>query len=75
MSKLSWGVAAQIARDPVGVGREGIEELRAVGYDDAGVVAVVTTCAMPVSANVIADAVGLDPADRAARLAGHAAEQ
>lgn len=63
-------LADQIARDPAGVGAAGIARLHEAGYDDAEVVAAVTACATAVSANVIADALGLDPADRAEPFAG-----
>jgi uncharacterized peroxidase-related enzyme len=62
-------LADQIARDPAGVGPDGIDRLRTVGFEDE-IVAIVTACAMAVSANVIADALGLDPADRTAPIVG-----
>lgn len=57
-------LAGQIARDPAGVGADGIDALRAAGFDEAAVVAAVTACATAVSANAIADALGIEPADR-----------
>jgi uncharacterized peroxidase-related enzyme len=63
-------LADQIARDPAGVGPDGIDRLRTVGFEDDEIVAIVTACAMAVSANVIADALGLDPADRTAPIVG-----
>ncbi|MDZ7702199.1 MAG: peroxidase-related enzyme [Halobacteriales archaeon] len=62
--------AQQLARDPEGVGTEGIEALREAGFDDAGIVALVTACATAVSANAIADALGIDPGDRGTPFAG-----
>lgn len=64
-------LAEQIARDPAAVGAEGIDRLRAAGFQADDIVAIVTTCAMAVSANAIADTFGLDPADRAAPFAGY----
>lgn len=63
-------LAEQVARDPAGVGPDGIETLRAAGFDDASIVALVTACATAVSANAIADALGIDPADRGTPFAG-----
>lgn len=63
-------LAEQVARDPGGVGPDGIEALRQAGFDDAGIVALVTACATAVSANAIADALGIDPADRGTPFAG-----
>lgn len=63
-------LAEQVARDPSGVGPDGIDALRAAGFDDAEIVALVAACATAVSANVIADALGIDPADRSSPFAG-----
>lgn len=64
-------LAEQVARDPALVGADGIDNLRTVGFDDAEIVGVVTACALAVSANVIADALGIDPADRSAPFTGY----
>lgn len=66
--------ADHLARDPAGAGVSGIDALREAGFGDAGIVAVVTACATAVSANVIADALGLDPADRPEPFAGYEAD-
>jgi uncharacterized peroxidase-related enzyme len=63
-------LADQIARDPAGVGPDGIDRLRTVGFEDDEIVAIVTACAMAVSANLITDALGLDPADSTAPIVG-----
>lgn len=62
--------AAQVARDPAAVGAAGIDQLRNVGFDDAEIVAITTVCATAVSANVIADTLGLAPADRGRPFVG-----
>lgn len=63
--------AEQMARDPGGVGADGIETLRAAGFDDGALVALVVACATAVSANAIVDALGLDPADRTTPFSGY----
>lgn len=56
--------ATQVARDPRRVSDDHIETLEEVGFDDAQIVRLLlmTTCA--ISANTIADALNVLPADR-----------
>lgn len=55
--------ATAIARDPKEIGEAHVVALREAGFDDAAVVRLVAVTAAAVSANTIADALGIDPAD------------
>lgn len=53
-----------IATDPSVVDEAHVQALRDAGVDDAEIVRLVTVAAAAVAANTIADALGIDPADR-----------
>jgi uncharacterized peroxidase-related enzyme len=58
-------VARRIATDPKRVSASNIERLRAVGFDDDGIVELVTVAAAAVAATTIADTLNILPQDRA----------
>lgn len=58
--------ATQVARDPRRVTDDHVDALRAVGYDDAAIVRLLLVTTAAISANTIADALDVLPADREA---------
>jgi uncharacterized peroxidase-related enzyme len=56
--------AQQVAADPQAVSAGDLDALRDAGFDDAAVVGLLTVAAAAVSANTIADALDIQPADR-----------
>lgn len=57
-------VGRQLADAPDGVGGEHVMALREAGFDDAEIVRLVVVAAAGLAASAIADALGIDPADR-----------
>jgi uncharacterized peroxidase-related enzyme len=56
--------ARQTAADPKRVSDEHVERLRGAGFDDADVIELLAFVSYAVASNVIADAMGIHPADR-----------
>lgn len=55
--------ARQVARDPTGIDEAHRAALREVGFDDAAVVGLLAVATAAISANAIADALDIHPAD------------
>jgi len=56
--------ATQVARDPKRVAEDHVDALREAGYDDAQIVRLLLMTTAAISANTIADALNILPADR-----------
>jgi uncharacterized peroxidase-related enzyme len=56
--------ARQVAADPKRVSKSDLDELRAVGFDDAAVIELLVACSAAVAANAIADSLSVLPQDR-----------
>lgn len=56
--------ATQVARDPKRLTDDHVDALRAVGYDDANIVRLLLVTTAAISANTVADALNILPADR-----------
>ena len=62
--------ADAVAREPAAVTETDVTPLREAGFSDADLIELLAACAAAVAANTIADALGIDPADRAIPFAG-----
>lgn len=60
--------ATAVARDPKAIGAARLRALREVGFDEAAVVRLLAVATAAISANVIADALDIDPADEGGPL-------
>ena len=56
--------ATAVATDPKRIDGDDLDNLRDVGFDDAGIVELLTVSTAAVAANTFADALGIDPTDR-----------